>query len=102
MSRRSSELPPELSCESKDEVEPEVKSRASKRKLEGRPGKGRRSGAPAGSAVRRRILKSKLHANRSFHGCDILPVQPADPLPQAELADRAQLIRHCLALLSPE
>jgi hypothetical protein len=46
--------------------------------------------------------KSQLNACRSFDGRDILPVQPADPLLQAKLAHRAQLIRHCLALLSPE
>jgi hypothetical protein len=47
-------------------------------------------------------LKSKLNADRSFNGGNIFPVQAADPLPQAKLADRTQLIRHCLALLSPE
>ncbi len=41
--------------------------------------------------------QSELYGDRSFDRGNIFLVQAADPLPQAKLADRAQLIGHCLA-----
>jgi len=49
-----------------------------------------------------RHSKSELHANHAFDRCHIFPVQATNALAQAKLADGAQLICHCLALLASQ